>query len=267
MSRDTECFSMYSDMSRRIIFVSLSNSSAAKALAISVLPTPVGPGKRKEPMGRFRLFNCAALMSTARAMASAASSCPRTRAFNKGPRWRRRSRSVCDNRCTGMPVQRATTSATSSAVTTSRSMESPLAFSASSCWMRFFKPGIASYLRSETVSKSPRISANCILLCRTCSFCLALCTSFTRLFSRSKRAFKGVTWSARFANSLLASRRRSADSLSVSFDNALTSTSNSIFLRSNRSNSSGWEANCVLMLAHASSTRSTALSGKNRVVM
>ena len=52
MSLETECFSMYSDMSMRTMKFSSSNKNSARALASSVLPTPVGPMKIKEPMGR-----------------------------------------------------------------------------------------------------------------------------------------------------------------------------------------------------------------------
>jgi hypothetical protein len=45
ISRATECFSMYSDMSRRTIALSSSNWNSASALVSSVLPTPVGPRK------------------------------------------------------------------------------------------------------------------------------------------------------------------------------------------------------------------------------
>src|ERR1043165_6208489 len=45
--RATECFSMYSDMSRRIIARSSSNRNSASARAVSVFPTPVGPRKMK----------------------------------------------------------------------------------------------------------------------------------------------------------------------------------------------------------------------------
>ena len=44
---------MYSLISIRTMFFSSSNSACASALASSVLPTPVGPRNRKEPMGRF----------------------------------------------------------------------------------------------------------------------------------------------------------------------------------------------------------------------
>ncbi len=44
---------MNSDMSIRIRACSLSNMNSASALASSVFPTPVGPRKMKEPIGRF----------------------------------------------------------------------------------------------------------------------------------------------------------------------------------------------------------------------
>ena len=50
--RATECFSMNSDMSMRIIASSVSNRNSASALHSSVLPTPVGPRNRNEPFGR-----------------------------------------------------------------------------------------------------------------------------------------------------------------------------------------------------------------------
>ena len=53
MRRETENFSMYSVMSMRTMLRSSSNRLSASALASSVLPTPVGPRNRNEPIGRF----------------------------------------------------------------------------------------------------------------------------------------------------------------------------------------------------------------------
>ena len=50
--RATECFSMNSDMSMRTMASSVSNRNSASALHSSVLPTPVGPRNRNEPLGR-----------------------------------------------------------------------------------------------------------------------------------------------------------------------------------------------------------------------
>src|SRR5688572_250802 len=49
MSRETACFSMYSDMSMRIIAASSSNRSHARLRASSVLPTPAGAVLVGEP--------------------------------------------------------------------------------------------------------------------------------------------------------------------------------------------------------------------------
>ena len=47
---------LYSDMSMRIIARSSSNRNSASARASSVLPTPVGPRKMNEPIGRLRIL-------------------------------------------------------------------------------------------------------------------------------------------------------------------------------------------------------------------
>ena len=60
MSRATACFSMYSLMSMRIMACSSSNRNSASARAVSVLPTPVGPRKMNEPMGRLRIAQAGA---------------------------------------------------------------------------------------------------------------------------------------------------------------------------------------------------------------
>src|ERR1700730_12505500 len=52
MRRATVCFSMYSDMSIRIMARSSSKRNSASARASSVLPTPVGARDRYEPMRR-----------------------------------------------------------------------------------------------------------------------------------------------------------------------------------------------------------------------
>src|SRR6478752_6839004 len=65
MRRATECFSMNSLMSTRIRWSSLSNRKPASALHSSVLPTPVGPRKRKEPVGRFAVLQFGDLVEVA----------------------------------------------------------------------------------------------------------------------------------------------------------------------------------------------------------
>ena len=53
--RETECFSINSDISRRISVSGVSKSCSDSTFTSSVLPTPVGPTKIKEA-GRCRLF-------------------------------------------------------------------------------------------------------------------------------------------------------------------------------------------------------------------
>src|SRR5438046_2985701 len=52
MSRATACASAYSEKSSRVIASGEWKSDSAIALAVSVLPTPVGPSSRYEPIGR-----------------------------------------------------------------------------------------------------------------------------------------------------------------------------------------------------------------------
>ena len=65
---------MYSDMSMRIIDSSSSNRNSATLRATSVLPTPVGPRKMNEPIGRFGFLRPARERRIARVMTSIASS-------------------------------------------------------------------------------------------------------------------------------------------------------------------------------------------------
>ena len=51
---DTLCFSIYSDISTRIRSSSLPNK-AYNVFDSSVLPTPVGPKNKNDPIGRFGL--------------------------------------------------------------------------------------------------------------------------------------------------------------------------------------------------------------------
>src|SRR6266446_4690934 len=79
MSRETLCFSMYSLMSMRIISFSSSKRNSASARASSVFPTPVGPRKINEPMGRLVSESPARLRRTAFETRASASFCPTTR--------------------------------------------------------------------------------------------------------------------------------------------------------------------------------------------
>ena len=114
MSLETLCFSMYSDISTRIMAFSLPNSASASALDSSVLPTPVGPQKINEPCGRFGSFNPVLPRRMARATTSTASSCPITRPFNILSRLSNFSLSSFSSFVTGIFVHWVTISAISS---------------------------------------------------------------------------------------------------------------------------------------------------------
>lgn len=58
----------------------------ANCLESSVLPTPVGPTKRKEPIGRFGVPSPTRLRRIALAILSTAASCPITRVLRSSAR-------------------------------------------------------------------------------------------------------------------------------------------------------------------------------------
>src|SRR2546427_3290641 len=78
MRRLTENFSMYSDMSTRMSEFASANRKRASPRASSVLPTPVGPEKMKDPIGRLGSLSPARLRRMAREITAIASSWPTT---------------------------------------------------------------------------------------------------------------------------------------------------------------------------------------------
>ena len=122
MSRLTACFSMYSDMSMRTMARSSSNKKSASERASSVLPTPVGPRNRNEPIGRCGSDRPARLRRMALATAVTASSWPITRSCNTSSRRTSFCISPSISRDTGTPVHLLTTSAMSSSSTSSFSI-------------------------------------------------------------------------------------------------------------------------------------------------
>ena len=75
---DTLYFSIYSLISILTILLSSSNKFCAKAFANSVLPTPVGPKNRKEPIGLLGSFMPALDLIIDSVIFVTASSCPMT---------------------------------------------------------------------------------------------------------------------------------------------------------------------------------------------
>ena len=95
----------------------VSNKKSAKALVSSVLPTPVGPKNRNEPFGLFGSAKPARERRIASDTDLTASDWPMTLSANASSIRNSLSRSPSSIFETGMPVQRATTSAISSSVT------------------------------------------------------------------------------------------------------------------------------------------------------
>ena len=117
ISFDTLCFSMYSDISTRIIACSEPKTVSASALDSSVLPTPVGPRNKKEPIGLAGSFSPTRPRLIAFATASTASSWPITRLCSSFSRLARRLDSFWASFCTGILVQLDTIWAIFSSVT------------------------------------------------------------------------------------------------------------------------------------------------------
>mmetsp|Transcript_109437 Transcript_109437/g.223649 ORF Transcript_109437/g.223649 Transcript_109437/m.223649 type:complete len:221 (+) Transcript_109437:1427-2089(+) len=151
---------MYSDMSIRIIASSVSNMNSLSALQSSVFPTPVGPKKIREAMGLVGSLSPARERCTASVTTSTASLCPITRSLNLSPIDKMRARSLSRSFVGGIPVQTATTSAMSSAITSSRSMRSsssPAPFSSATCssvTSSSWRGGSLAYLSSAALLRS-----------------------------------------------------------------------------------------------------------------
>mmetsp|Transcript_2579 Transcript_2579/g.8658 ORF Transcript_2579/g.8658 Transcript_2579/m.8658 type:complete len:283 (+) Transcript_2579:296-1144(+) len=120
MRRATAWASEYSEQSIRTRFFGSSKSSEARALAVAVFPTPVGPRKRNVPKGLSVLASPARARRIAATTTSIAASWPTTTFLSRDASSSKRDLSLLCNFATGTPVHRATTSATSSGVTESR---------------------------------------------------------------------------------------------------------------------------------------------------
>ncbi len=99
--------------------LSSSNIRSASVLASSVLPTPVGPRNRKEPMGLLGSLMPALERMMASATFSTASSWPTTRLCRSASRFRIFAFSLWVSLATGMPVHLEMIRAISSSVTAS----------------------------------------------------------------------------------------------------------------------------------------------------
>ena len=118
----------------RIKASSESNKNSDNVFANSVLPTPVGPKKIKDPIGRLGSLKPARVLCIVLVNFSTALSCPTTRCFNVSAICSNRWLSSSAIRLTGIPVIMDITEAISSSVTEylssfERVSQSALAFS------------------------------------------------------------------------------------------------------------------------------------------
>ena len=147
---------MYSDISIRTMLCSSSNRASARAFASSVLPTPVGPKNRNEPIGWSGFAMPALERSIASLTFSTASSWPITRLWSISSIWSNFSRSPSISFETGIPVQRQIIFAISSSVTLSWSIDADFDCSASfsSSSSSFCNWGSLPYLSSAALFRS-----------------------------------------------------------------------------------------------------------------
>ena len=267
IKRATWCFSIYSDISIRIIASSSLNMNFAKAFASCVLPTPVGPRKINVPIGRFGSFKPERARRIAFETASTASSWPITSLWSKSSIFRSFSISPSISLFTGMFVHLLTTLAMSSSSISSLSKVFSffLSLPFSSAFLSRFSSSIslpnfnsAAFWRS--VSRSAfsisifvfSISSRIWLSDINASFSLSHWVFKTLIFW-----FNSFIMPSRFWIFLIFSSSES------SFFMASRSISSCIFCRIKLSNSLGIESISIRKEEAASSIKSMALSGKN----
>ena len=259
---------MYSLISMRTMAFSSSNRKSASALASSVLPTPVGPRNRNEPVGRFGSAMPARERRTASDTAWMASFWPMTRLPRYSSMFRSFSFSPCMRRPTGMPVQSETISATESASTWSGTIGS-LSVSAASASSAarsaaassFWMAGISPYRMRLAFSRSPSRAALSASTRLASSWARRSPTLLWPAFSASQRAVRPLSFSRVLASSACSLPRRSLDAGSSAFFSCISSISRRVTLRCSSSISSGCESSSIRRWAAASSTKSMALSG------
>ena len=99
---------MYSDMSMRIIDSASSKRYSASERATSVFPTPVGPRKMNDPIGRFGFLSPARERRMARVTVFTAWSWPMTRLCSSSAMLSSLVDSACARRETGIFVHELT---------------------------------------------------------------------------------------------------------------------------------------------------------------
>ena len=204
----------------------VSNINSANALHNSVLPTPVGPRNKNEPLGRLGSDNPALERRIALLTAFNASSWPTTRLLKYSSIRNNLSRSPSIIFETGMPVHLETTSAISSSVTLLRNKVIFWASAGAAIVNCFSKAGIIPYCNSDIRAKS--------LLRLATSRSVLACSSFSLISAEPcKEAFSAFQISSRseysFSRSPISSSRisrRFLEAASCSFLSATCSIFN-----------------------------------------
>mmetsp|Transcript_31311 Transcript_31311/g.73250 ORF Transcript_31311/g.73250 Transcript_31311/m.73250 type:complete len:614 (-) Transcript_31311:1067-2908(-) len=266
--RDTESFSMYSDMSMRTICSSESNSRSVSTLASCVLPTPVGPRNMKEAMGLSGSDRPTLLLCTASAIALTASCCPTTSWESSSSSSRSFSRSDDCSLDTGIFVHDDTVAAMSPSVTSScSSFLSELSIDDSVSASFFCSAGSVMYRSSAALLRSYVFSALSMSSLHRSSSSLTACTVPTESLSICHCSRRTCCSSLSFAMSLSIVSRRCLAALLSSFARLSRSISSFITFLSILSTLSGLLVISTLSLAALSSIRSMALSGRNLSAM
>ena len=258
---------MNSLMSMRTIAWSSSNRNSAIALVSSVLPTPVGPRNRNEPIGRFGSCRPARARRTALATATIASSWPITRLWICSSMRKSLPRSPSSILSTGTPVQRDTTAAMSSGMTSSLTPLPPTTSWPSASLSLRSRSGITPYASSPALPSSPlrwAISSSERAL-SSCS--LIFCESASLSLADFHEAVRAADFCSSPLSSFSSFCSRSLDAVSDSFFNASRSILSRMMRRSSSSSSSGLLSTCMRMRLAASSIKSMALSGRKRSEM
>ena len=177
------------------------------------------------------------------------------------------SRSPSISLVTGMPVHLPTIFAISSSSTVSLKRLWPSLACSSASLSCFCSSGRRPYFSSAALFRSYSFSALSMLALVLSISSRSLRTLTIASFSLSHLAFISANCALSSESSFWVSSSLAFESWSVSFLSAASAISCCIILRDISSSSVGIESISVLMRAHASSTRSMALSGRNLSVI
>ena len=196
------------------------NSASASALESSVLPTPVGPRNRNDPIGRFGSCSPTLPLRIARATARTASSCPMTRLCSVSSSRSSLSLSFSVSCVTGTFAQVEITCATSFSVTTGLSVSARFA-AASRCRFSLRSSLSCSNRAFFADSRSPFFTCSAIARSRSRICPSSFCTVSSAFDPASRTAAQAssmtsMALSGRFRSLIYRVLRRTAASMASS---------------------------------------------------